>query len=151
MLQRLTRLRKNAQMVILQAPVAGGICIFLSIFAKSRSLAALGMTPARLFSANCKAATHKDSGAMATAGGVKTTARALTERSCGANRAAQPRVAVARKNGTACRAPTTATATSTAGRFGEPGPAANCSKTISTTPAGKASGRYEVKNCCARR
>jgi len=45
--ERLNRLRKNARIVIPQAPSAGGICFFPNIFAKGRSLAALGMTPAK--------------------------------------------------------------------------------------------------------
>jgi hypothetical protein len=46
---RLFSLRKNAQIAIPQAPFAGGICFFLNIFAKSRSLASLRMTATALF------------------------------------------------------------------------------------------------------
>src|SRR5271154_7625866 len=72
-LQRLSSLPKNAQIVSPQAPFAGGICFFLNICAKSRSLAALGRTPAPLFPQTvkpfgfcaidvlAKATTHKDS------------------------------------------------------------------------------------------
>ena len=46
---RIHDLRNTAQIVIPQAPFAGGICFFLNICAKSRSLAPFGMTPRHFF------------------------------------------------------------------------------------------------------
>jgi hypothetical protein len=46
------QLAKNTQIVIPQAPFAGGICFFLGICAKRRSLSrsrGIGMTPVPLF------------------------------------------------------------------------------------------------------
>jgi len=60
--ERLYSLQKNAQIVIPQAPFAGGICFFLNIYEKSRSLTAAGRPRCArddilsTFSANCLAA-----------------------------------------------------------------------------------------------